>query len=142
MVGILKMKRPRAAQAQFAIAVLATLLFARTAYAEAWYLMAADAKAIGEPKAASLMAKGSVAGPVHFISQGQFQSRSQCESDRHKLIQDWRQQGILAHGGWAKYGFTTPNVFAQCISADDPRLSKSSGPNPTMDILLPVRRVQ
>jgi hypothetical protein len=127
------------AQAQFAIAALATLLFAQAAYAESWYLMAADPKAISEPKAASMMVKGAVAGPVHFISQGEFERRGECESDRHKLIQDWRRHSIIARGGWAKHGFTTPNVFAQCIGAGDPRLSKS-GDNPSMDILLQTRR--
>jgi hypothetical protein len=126
-------KKLTVVQAQLAIAALATLLFARAAYAETWYLMAADPEVISEPRAASMMVKGAVAGPVHFVSQGGFDSRSQCESDRHKLIQDWRQHSIIARGGWAKHGFTAPNIFAQCIGAGDPRLSKSSGPNPTMD---------
>jgi hypothetical protein len=130
------------APTQFAIAALALLLFARAAYAESWYLMAADPKVISEPKAASMMVKGAVAGPVHFVSQGEFDSRGQCESDRHQLIQDWRRHSIIARGGWAKHGFTTPNIFAQCISAADPRLSKSAGANPTMDILLQTRRVR
>jgi hypothetical protein len=133
-------KKTDGAQTRFAIAALATLLFAQAAYAESWYLMAADPKVISEPRAASMMVKGAVAGPVHFVSQGEFGNRSQCESDRHKLIQDWRQHSIIAHGGWAKHGFTTPNIFAQCIGAGDPRLSKSSA-NPTMDILLQTRRV-
>ena len=141
MTGIFQVKKLTVAQAQFAIFALVTLLFAGAAYAETYYLMAADPKVIGEPKAASMMVKGAVAGPVHFVSQGEFESRSQCEADRHKLIQDWRQHSIIARGGWAKHGFTTPNVFAQCISATDPRL-KSAGPNPTMDILLQTRRTR
>ena len=135
------MKKLTVAQLQLAIAVLATLLFARAAYAESWYLMAADPKVVGQPKAASMMIKGAVAGPVHFVSQGESESRDQCESERQKLIQDWQRHSIIARGGWAKHGFTTPNVFAQCVSASDPRL-KSSGPNPTMDILLQTRRVR
>jgi hypothetical protein len=127
---------------RLAIAALTALLFAQTAYAETWYLMAADVKVISQPKAASTMVKGAVAGPVHFSSRAEFESRSQCESDRHKLLQDWRRHSIVARGGWAKHGFTTPNVFAQCIGAGDPRLSKSSGAVPAMDILLQVRRIR
>jgi len=118
------------------------LLFTRAAQAETWYLMAADPKVIGEPKAASTMIKGSVAGPVHFVSRGEFESRSQCESDRHKLVQDWRRHSITVHGGWARHGFTTPNAFAQCIGAGDPRLSKSAGGAPAMDVMLQARRVR
>jgi len=132
------MKKLLLAQSLFALAVL---LFAHAAYAETWYLMAADDKAISEPKAASMMVKGSVAGPVRFTARGEFESRSQCESDRHKLVESWRRHSIVARGGWTKYGFTTPNVFAQCASATDPRLSKPSA-NPTMDIMLQTRRVR
>ncbi len=48
----------------------------------------------------------------------------------------------MARGGWSKYGFSSPNVFAQCTSAGDPRLSKVPGANPTMDILLQTRRIR
>jgi hypothetical protein len=125
----------------FTAAALAALLIAQTAYAANWYLMAADVKTISQPHAASTMVKGSVAGPVHFTAQGESESREQCETDRHKLVQDWRRHSIVARGGWSQFGFTSPNVFAQCISADDPRLSKASGP-PKMDILLHTRRLR
>jgi hypothetical protein len=141
VTGSLQVKKPLVAQLPFATAIVATLLFAHAAYAETWYLMAADEKAISEPQAASTMVKGSVVGPVRFTARGEFESRSQCESDRHKLVHSWRQHSIVARGGWSKYGFTTPNVFAQCASAGDPRL-KSSGANPTMDIMLQTRRAR
>jgi hypothetical protein len=125
--------------------MLLTLMFAGAAHAENWYLMAADEKVLSDTQAASVMSKGSMVGPVHFSSQGEFNSRHECETDRHKLIHDWRKHSIIARGGWAKHGITTPNAFAQCIPADDPRLVKASAPadaktGPTMDILLHARR--
>ena len=127
------------------LSALLTFIFAGAAYAETWYLMAADEKVISEAQAASMMSKGSMVGPVHFASQGEFNSRDACEADRHKLIHDWRKHSIIARGGWAKHGITTPNAFAQCISASDPRLVKASATSdvkagPTMDILLHARR--
>lgn len=103
--------------------------------------MAADPKVIGQPKAASMMVKGAVAGPVHFTAQGRFDSRGQCESDRTKAIHEWRQHSVIAHGGWSMHGINSPNVFVQCISSGDPRLSKAAD-NPAMDILLQTRRVR
>ena len=101
------------------IATFAAVLFAATVHAETWYLMAADEKVMSEPQTANVMSKGSMVGPVHFISQGEFNSRHECETDRHKLIHDWRKHSIIANGGWAKHGITTPNAFAQCISDAD-----------------------
>jgi hypothetical protein len=127
------------------MAIFAAIVFAATAHAETWYLMAADEKVMSEPQAANMMSKGSMVGPVHFISQGEFNSRDECETDRHKLIHSWRQHSIIARGGWAKHGITTPNAFAQCISDADPRLVKSASAagvktGPTLDILLHARR--
>lgn len=124
-------------------AIAAVVLFAATAHAETWYLMAADEKALSQPQAANMMSKGSMVGPVHFSSQSEFNSRHECEADRHKLIHDWRQHSIIAKGGWAKHGINNPNAFAQCISGADPRLVKSAAAadvKPTMDILLHARR--
>jgi hypothetical protein len=126
---------------KFAIAALIALLFAPAASAETWYLMAADPKAISQPHAATSMAKGAVAGPIRFTSRGDFETRANCESDRTKLVQDWTRHSIIARGGWSHFGFTSPNVFAQCIAKSDPRLSKSAA-TPTMDILLQTRRVR
>ena len=128
-------------------ATLATALMALVvvgvAHAETWYLMAADEKALSEPNAGSVMSKGSTIGPVRFAARGDFSSRNQCESDRHKLVDDWRKQTIITRGGWTQQGITSPSVFAQCVSDSDPRLMKApSGTNvrgPTMDVLLYAR---
>jgi hypothetical protein len=131
-----------AAHMIFGVAVLTLLLLSGTVQAATWFLMAADIKAISQPKAANMMVKGSVAGPIRFTAQGNFESRPECESRRQEMVQSWRHHSITARGGWARLGFTSPNVFAQCVSADDPRLSKASGANPTMDVLLQTRRVR
>jgi hypothetical protein len=125
---------PRATRIAFA---LIALLCARAAYADTWYLMAADPKVIGQPKAANMMVKASVAGPIHFTSQGASQSRDQCESGRTSLLHSWRRLSLTMRGGWDRYGVHNPNVFAQCVSSTDPRLSKSEVP--TMDIMVPVK---
>lgn len=127
------------------MAIVAAVLFAATAHAETWYLMAADEKVISEPQAANMMSKGSMVGPVHFASQGEFGSRHECETDRHQLIHGWRKHSIIARGGWAKHGINNPNAFAQCVSDADPRLVKSAAAadvktGRTMDILLHARR--
>jgi hypothetical protein len=109
------------------LAIAASVFFVTAVHAETWYLMAADEKVMSNAGAATMMSKGSMVGPVHFTSQGVFNSRHECESDRHKLIHDWRKQSIIAQGGWAKHGITTPNAFAQCVSGSDPRLKSSGG---------------
>src|SRR5262245_42900089 len=125
---------------QLPLALLATVLSTGIAHADTtWYLMAADVKVISEPQAATKMSKGSMVGPVHFTSQGESNSRHECESDRRKLIHDWRQHSIIARGGWARHGITTPNSFAHCISSSDRRLLKATPAvdamaGPTMDI--------
>jgi hypothetical protein len=124
---------------QIVLACLLTLLLDQAAHAATWYLMAADVKVISQPKAANMMSKGAVVGPIHFASQGSYPSRDQCESARQKLLDDWRQYSIPARGGWNRYGFHTPNSFAQCVSSADPRVSK--GEVPTMDITLPKKRI-
>jgi hypothetical protein len=121
-------------------AALIALALATTAFAETWYLMAADEKTTSEPKAANMMAKGSLVGPLHFTSRGEFASRDQCEADRHKLLNDWRRHSIVARGGWSRRGFTTPNAFAQCLSAADPRLVKAADAPPSADLMLQVPR--
>jgi hypothetical protein len=130
---------------QALMAIFAMMLLAAAAQAETWYLMAADPDVISQPQAANMMSKGSMVGPVHFISQGEFNRRGECETDRHKLVHDWRRHSIIARGGWAKHGINNPNAFAQCVSDTDPRLAKSAAPGdvktgPTMDILLHARR--
>ncbi len=122
---------------QFALAAL--LVLAQNSHAASWYLMAADVNVISQPKAASSMVKGSMAGPVRFTARGDFASRSECESDRTGMVQDWLKHSVIARGGWSRFGFTSPNVFIQCISDSDPRLSQSGGTR-TMDILLQVRK--
>jgi hypothetical protein len=121
------------------LAAVMTILFVTAAYAETWYLMAADEMVIGDRTAASVMDKGAVIGPVRFTSKAEFTSRGDCETSRIKLVQDWRKDGIIAHGGWAKHGFTTPNAFAQCVSGSDPRL-KLAGSERYMSTLLQSRR--
>jgi len=122
---------------------LMALVLVGVAHAETWYLMAADEKDLSEPHAAGVMSKGSTIGPVPFAAHGDFDSRNLCESDRRKLVDDWRKQSIIAHGGWARQGITSPSVFAQCVSDSDPRLMKApAGTNvrgPTMDVLLHAR---
>lgn len=115
------------------------ILFASAAYAETWYLMAADEKVISDPKAATTMDKGAVVGPIRFTSKEEFASRSECETSRVQLVQDWRKQSVIARGGWAKHGFTTPNAFAQCVSGSDPRL-KMAGDVRYMSTVLQARR--
>jgi hypothetical protein len=127
------------------MAIFAVTLFAATAQAEIWYLMAADPNVISQPQAANVMSKGAMVGPVHFISQGEFNRRGECETDRHKLVHEWRQHSIIARGGWAKHGINNPHAFTQCVSDTDPRLAKSAAPGDvkttrTMDILLHARR--
>ena len=127
------------------MAIFAVMLLAAAAQAETWYLMAADPNVISQPQAANMMSKGAMVGPVHFSSQGEFNSRGECETDRHKLVHEWRQHSIIARGGWAKHGINNPNAFAQCVSGADPRLSKSAAAGdakavPAMDILLHARR--
>ncbi|HKD68952.1 MAG TPA: hypothetical protein VKB84_19060 [Candidatus Binataceae bacterium] len=141
MNGIL-VKKLSGAHTRFALAALAVILFAGTAYAETWYLMAADVKTISQPQAASMMIKGAVAGPIRFTSQGSFGSRAQCETERNKLAQDWQKHSIIARGGWSQHGFTSPNAFARCVPDHDPRLSTSNGATPTMDVMLQTRRVR
>jgi hypothetical protein len=127
---------------QLSSALLATVLFTGIAHANTtWYLMAVDVKLISEPQAANKLSKGSMIGPVNFTSQGEFNSRHECESDRRKLIYDWRPHSVIARGGWARHGITTPNSFAHCISSSDQRLLKPTPAidamaGPTMDILL------
>jgi hypothetical protein len=125
-------------------AMLMVMLFARAACAETWYLMAADQEAMSNPKAANMLAKGSMVGPIRFTSTAAFSSRHECESSRTKLLAQWRQHSVIARGGWGKHGMTTPNGFVQCAAQNDPRLSKMpvggdvEAPR-TMDILLPAR---
>jgi hypothetical protein len=121
-----------------AAASLVALVFAATAYAETWYLMAADEKVISEGKAAATMSKGSVVGPLRFTSRGEFSNRSECETDRHKLLTDWQRHSLMARGGWSRRGFTTPNAFAQCLSESDPRLVKTPGAAPSAELTLRV----
>jgi hypothetical protein len=138
----LQVKKSLGAQWQVAIVAVVALLCARAAHAANWYLMAADEKAISQPDVAATMIKGSVTGPVRFTSRGEYESRARCESHRHKLVQSWRRHSIIARGGWAKHGFTSPNVFVQCISAADPRLARTPGAPPTVDLLLQPRRIR
>jgi hypothetical protein len=121
------------------LAAVMTVLLTTVAYAESWYLMAADEKVISDRKAANMMDKGAVVGPVRFTSTADFSSRDDCETSRVELVQEWRKQSIIARGGWTKHGFTTPNVFAQCVSASDPRLKSATGVR-YMTILLQSRR--
>ena len=120
------------------------LVVAEVAHAETWYLMAADEKDLSAPQAASVMSKGSTIGPVHFAARSDFDSRSQCESDRRKLVHDWRKQSMITRGGWTQHGITSPNVFVQCVADGDPRLIKASAKadvkGPTMDVLLHANR--
>ena len=122
------------------VAALIILGMAEVAHANSWYLMAADEKKLSEPGVAAIMYRGSSVGPLSFVSRGEFESRSQCELNRRKLINDFRKHSVIAHGGWAKHGISTPSVFTQCVLDDDPRLVKmpagSEGKRPTMDILL------
>jgi len=121
------------------LAAVMTVLLVTAAYAESWYLMAADEKVISDRKAASVMDKGAVVGPMRFTSTAEFSSRHDCETSRVKLVQEWRKQSIIARGGWAKHGFTTPNAFAQCVSASDPRLKLAAGVR-YMSIMLQSKR--
>jgi hypothetical protein len=121
-------------------AALIVLLSSRDVFAENWYLMSANQQAMSNPKASSMLAKGSVAGPIRFTSSSIFASRQDCEVSRRKALEQWRQSSVVQRGGWGKHGITTPNAFVQCIAETDPRLSKAAGNAPrTMDILLPVR---
>jgi hypothetical protein len=109
------------------LVTLMMLLFVTAAYAETWYLMAADQKVISDRKAATVMDKGVVVGPVRFTSKAEFTVRNDCETSRIKLVQDWRKEGVISRGGWAKHGFTTANAFAQCVSDSDPRIKVADG---------------
>jgi hypothetical protein len=125
-------------------ALLMVALSTRAAGAESWYLMSADLQAMSNPKAAGLLARGSVVGPIHFTSSSAFASRQECESSRRKALEQWRHNSVIQRGGWGKHGITTPNAFVQCIADRDPRLAKiPAGGNAdaprTMAINLPVR---
>jgi hypothetical protein len=106
-------------------ATAVTLLCARAAQAQTWYLMAADEKTVSEPRVSIRMEQGPVMGPLEFTSRAKFSSRAQCESARQKLIGEWRQRSAIKRGSWDKYGFTRPSVFIRCVPADDPQLKKS-----------------
>ncbi len=125
------------------VAVLILSFCGHAAFAETWYLMSANQQAMSNPKASSMLAKGSVVGPIRFTSTSGFASRQNCEISRRKALEQWRQSSVVQRGGWGKHGITTPNGFLQCIADNDPRLSKASAGNAdaprTMDILLPVR---
>lgn len=121
------------------MAAVMTVILVTAAYAETWYLMAADEKVISDRKAANVMDKGAVVGPMRFSSKAEFPSRSDCEASRVKLVQDWRNQSVIARGGWTKHGFTTPNAFAQCVPASDPRLKLADGVR-YMSIVLQSKR--
>lgn len=117
-------------------AILAMSMLATAAHAETWYLMTPDANVIGNPKAATVMDKGAVIGPVHFLSRGQFSSRDGCATARQKTVREWRQRGIMAKGGWRSHGLNSANSFVQCIPQNDPRLKPAAGGARSMSVLV------
>ena len=134
------------------IVMLAAVLFATSAQAETWYLMAPNEKEMSSSGVASEKHKGSVVGPIHFESRAEFPSRVQCEPARQKVIDDWRRASVMTRGSWNALGFTSPAEFVRCVSSGDPRLMKSSArtagqtygpsdlsPGPSMVINIPIR---
>jgi hypothetical protein len=110
--------------------IAVTMLSAKTAQAQTWYLMAPDEKIVSNPSVANRMEHGPVIGPLEFTSRGKFSSRAECEPARQKLITEWRQLGVIRRGSWTKYGFHSPSAFIQCVAADDPQLKRSAGDAP------------
>jgi len=110
------------------VVMFAVVLFAASAQAETWYLMAPNEKEMSSPRAASVKHKGPVVGPIHFESRAEFPSRKQCEPARQKVINDWRRASVITRGSWNQLGFTSPSKFVRCVSSGDPRLVKSSLP--------------
>jgi hypothetical protein len=117
--------RHRGAIQSLAFAMMAVaMLFAATAQAQTWYLMAPDEKLLSDPGVAIRMGHGPVVGPLEFMSRGQFSSRPECEPARQKLVTQWRQLAVIKRGSWDKYGFQSPSVFVRCIPSNDPQLKK------------------
>jgi len=106
--------------------MLAAVLFATSAQAETWYLMAPNEKEMSSSGVAREKHKGSVVGPIHFESRAEFPSRAQCEPARQKVIKDWRRATVMMLGSWNDLGFTSPSEFVRCVSSGDPRLVRSS----------------
>ena len=107
-----------------------TIATATVAHAGTWYLMAPDEKVVSDPRVAIRLEHGPVVGPLLFTSLDTFPSREQCEPARRKLINDWRQLGVITRGSWNKYGFTSPSVFIRCVQSDDPMLKRSPADAP------------
>lgn len=112
------------------MSIALTIVSATVANAETWYLMAPDEKIVTNPRVAVRMEHGPVMGPLVFTSRDTFPSREQCESARRKFINDWRQLGVIKHGSWDRYGFTSPSVFIRCVKSDDPTLKRSRADAP------------
>lgn len=112
------------------------MLVATAAHAKTWYLMAANEKVVGSVKAATVMDKGAVVGPVHFLSRGTFSSRKDCEAARREVLNEWRTRGVIAKGGWRRHGVSTANGFVQCITENDPRLKTEPGGIRSMNIMV------
>jgi hypothetical protein len=137
---------------KLSIMMLAVVLFATSAQAETWYLMAPNEQQMSSSHEASVKKLGSVVGPIHFESRAEFPSRGQCEPARQKVIDDWRRASVMTLGSWNALGFNSASEFVRCVSSGDPRLVKSSArtagqthgpsdlsPGPSMDINIPIR---
>jgi hypothetical protein len=137
---------------KLSIMMLAVVLFATSAQAETWYLMAPNEQQMSSSHEASVKKLGSVVGPIHFESRAAFPSRGRCEPARQKVIDDWRRASVMVLGSWNALGFTSPSEFIRCVSSEDPRLVKSSArtasqtqepsdlsTGPSMDINIPIR---
>ena len=112
------------------MSIALTIVWATVAYAQTWYLMAADEKIVSNPRVASRMERGPVMGPLEFTSRDSFPARAQCESARRKLITDMRQLSVIRRGHWDRYGFTSPSVFSRCVGSNDSILRRSSADAP------------
>jgi hypothetical protein len=119
------------------------LLVAGTVSAGTWYLMAGDEKALSEPDAAVLLSRGTSVGPIHMVARGKFQSRDRCETERHKVIHEFRKQGMIGRGGWTRHRIRSPSVFTQCVESTNPRLEKASAGESGlwMDVLIHPAKV-
>jgi hypothetical protein len=118
------------------VTVTLTMLLVTPAHAQLWYLMTPNRKVVSNPQVAIRLQRGPTMGPLHFISRGEFASRSECEQARQKLIAEWRRDGVIYKGSWDRYGFYDPSVFVRCVSADDAKLRRLGDSPPTMEYFI------
>jgi hypothetical protein len=106
------------------------ILFATSARAENWFLMAPSEKAIKNRMLVHQLGTEKKSA-ISLVSHGRFSSRYDCEIARATLIQEWRKDGSLSTQEFSQYGGV--DLFFVCVTESDPHVVKSaSGGPPTM----------